>query len=107
MIRRDFKAPYYAVLFSYKRSEKLEGYSEMDEKTLKLVQTMPGYLGHEVAGNGAEHAIFISYWKDMAAIENWKRNTTHKEAKAKGKTQWYEWYHSQIAKVEHSSYIEL
>lgn len=107
MNRKEFKAPYYAVLFSYKRGEYLEGYMEMDEKTLELALAVPGYLGHEFAGDGTEHAIFISYWKDMEAIEKWKRDSTHKEAKAKGKTQWYQWYHSQICKVEHSAYREL
>ena len=107
MNRKDFKATYYAVLFSYKRGKDLEGYLDMDAKTLELAMSMPGYLGHESAGDGAEHAIFISYWKDMASIENWKINTTHQEAKAKGKTQWYQWYHSQISKVEHSSFNEL
>jgi heme-degrading monooxygenase HmoA len=107
MNRKNFKAPYYAVLFSYQRGKDLEGYMDMDEKTLELAKGMPGYLGHEFAGDGAVHAIFISYWKDMESIENWKRNSTHKKAKSKAKTQWYQWYHSQISKVEHSAYNEL
>ena len=94
-------------MFSYKRGENLEGYLEMDEITLELAKSMPGCLGHESAGDSKELLIFISYWKDMESIENWKRNSTHKEAKAKGKSQWYQWYHSQITKVEHSSYNEL
>ena len=107
MNRKALKPPYYAVMFSYKIGENLKGYKQMDEETLALAQTMPGYLGHEYTGDGAVHAIFISYWESMDAIENWKRNTLHKEAKAKGKTQWYQWYHSQIAKVEHSAFNEL
>lgn len=99
--------PYYAVIFSYRRSNKLEGYAEMDEKTLQLVQQQPGYLGYEVTGDGKEHAIFISYWKDLASIEAWRKNSTHQQAKQKGKTQWYDWYHSQICKVEHSSFNSL
>ncbi len=105
--RLELKAPYYAVLFSYKRSENLEGYPEMDKKTIDLVQDMPGYLGHEVTGDATEHAIFISYWKDMESIENWRKDKTHQQAKFKGKTQWYQWYHSQICKVEHSSFNSL
>ena len=60
MNRKELKAPYYVVLFSYKRGKDLEGYMEMDEKTLELAMGVPGYLGHEFAGDGTEHAIFIS-----------------------------------------------
>lgn len=104
---RDLQAPYYAVIFSYQRSQDLGGYREMDDKTIELAKTMPGYLGHEFAGDGAVHAIFISYWKDMDSINHWKKNTVHKAAKAKGKTQWYQWYHSQITKVEHNAFNTL
>ena len=107
MNRENLEAPYYAVIFSYQRSNNLEGYQEMDDATLDLVKTMPGFLGHEVTGNSSEHAIFISYWKDMASIEHWKKNDLHKRAKEKGKTQWYQWYHSQICKVERSSFSAL
>ncbi len=79
----------------------------MDNAALELAQTMPGYLGHEVTGDGNEHSIFISYWKDMPAIENWKKNGLHKRAKAKGKSQWYKWYHYQICKVEQAIFHNL
>ena len=102
--RTQLKTPYYAVIFSYKRSFNQEGYSEMDDKTLELAKTMKGFLGHEVTGDGSVHAIFISYWKDMEAIDQWRRNSIHQKAKSLGKNQWYEWYHSQICKVDHSSF---
>ena len=107
MDRKKFKAPYFANIFSYKRSKNLEGYSEMDDLTLKLAQETEGFLGYEVTGDGSEHAIFISYWESMEAIQRWRENTVHMKAKAKGKAQWYEWYHSQICKVEYSAFHEL
>lgn len=106
-LNRNFKTPCYAVIFSYQRSENLSGYQQMDEITLDLVKQMDGFLGYEVTGNGAEHAIFISYWQTLEAIENWKNNQTHLQAKHKGKTQWYNWYHSIICKVEKSHYHQL
>jgi len=107
MDRTKFKAPYYAVIFSYQRSKNLEGYQKMNETTLEIVKKLPGFLGYEVTGNGSEHAIFISYWQDMAAINNWKKNEIHLRAKQKGKADWYQWYHSQICKVEHSNFHAL
>lgn len=93
--------PYLAVIFASKKSNELDGYAEMDELTMKLAQEQPGFLGYESCNHNNE-GIFISYWKDKAAIENWRINTTHLTAKKMGKSQWYERYLSQICEVQQS-----
>jgi heme-degrading monooxygenase HmoA len=95
---------YYAVIFSSEKSGNLEGYAEMDEETMRLAQQQPGFLGFESVGNGAK-SIFISYWESMAAINDWRRNSTHLLAKAKA-DQWYKRYLSQVCKVEHTHLME-
>ena len=92
-----------AVIFTYDKSAELEGYQEMDEITLKLAIETEGYIGHEYKGDG-KGGIFISYWKDEAAIDRWRKNSIHQQAKAKGKSTWYDWYHSMICKIEHTSF---
>lgn len=91
---------YYAVIFISERSQNLEGYSEMDELTLKLVEEIPGYLGYESIKNGNK-GIFISYWESLESIESWKNNSVHLQAKSKA-NQWYHSFISQICKVEHT-----
>jgi heme-degrading monooxygenase HmoA len=76
----------------------------MDELTLKLAQEQPGFLGYESAGDH-KAGIFISYWENMDAINNWRQNSTHLMAKAKA-DQWYKRYLSQICKVEHCHLME-
>ena len=44
--RTSFPEEYYAVIFSYQSGSNLDGYSEMDEETIELAQTMPGFLGY-------------------------------------------------------------
>jgi len=104
--RNSLPSVYYAVIFSYEAGSDLSGYSEMDEETLDLAQTMPGFLGYESKSNH-EGTVFISYWKDKASIDNWSKNTRHQVAKKGGKSGWYDWYHSQICKVERSHYFEF
>lgn len=94
-------APYYAVIFISTRSKELEGYAEMDEKTIEKVKTLDGFLGYESIKNG-DDGIFISYWENMEVIEKWKHDSMHKEAKQYGFNQWYTRIISQICKVEHS-----
>ncbi|MDG2342096.1 MAG: antibiotic biosynthesis monooxygenase [Cytophagales bacterium] len=76
--------------FVYEKSSNLDGYEEMDKKTIEEVQKIDGYLGHEVFGDGKKN-IFLSYWKDEDSINIWKNNALHKVAKSKGK-KWYKNY---------------
>ena len=87
----------FAVIFSYQLSGNLSGYSDMDIKTLELVQDIDGYLGYEKYGNGKQNT-FISYWKNLHSINTWKDNLTHIKAKKEG-PRWYKNYRVQIVEI--------
>jgi len=93
------KPPYYASIFNYTLGEDLSGYAEMDELTLDLAIQTEGFLGYESHKSG-NRGSFISYWKNLDAIDTWRKNTTHQHAKSSGKQKWYSYYHSMIARVE-------
>tara|TARA_B100001250_G_C19293785_1_gene568714 strand:+ start:56 stop:367 length:312 start_codon:yes stop_codon:yes gene_type:complete len=76
--------------FVYEKSSNLDGYEDMDKKTLEEVKKIDGYLGHEVFGDGHRN-IFLSYWRDEDSINVWKNNALHKVAKSEGKN-WYKMY---------------
>ena len=90
--------PYYAVIFTNKKTDSIEGYNEMAETMESLAQKQPGYLGFESARN--ELGIAISYWETLDDIKNWKANLEHLEAQMSGKNNWYSWYKVRICKVE-------
>jgi heme-degrading monooxygenase HmoA len=90
--------PYYAVIFTNKQTDNIEGYNEMAEAMESLAQKQPGYLGFESARN--ELGIAISYWETLEDIKNWKANLDHLEAQVSGKNKWYSWYKVRICKVE-------
>lgn len=98
------KNNFYAVIFSSTKSNDLEGYAEMDEKMMELAQQQPGFLGYESSGN-TNSGIFISYWENKEAIENWRNNVSHQLAKSNA-TKWYKRYLSQICLVESSHLFE-
>ena len=89
--------PYIASIFNYFLSEQLEGYVEYDDLTLEIAKKMPGYLGYESFKHDGR-GTFISYWKDMEAVNQWAQHPIHIEAKKRGAT-WYQYYHSMIAEV--------
>ncbi|KPU51380.1 MULTISPECIES: antibiotic biosynthesis monooxygenase family protein [Bacillus] len=91
---------YYAVIFTSHLSNDTTDYSTASEKMEELAKQQPGFLGVESARDHSGLGITISYWESLAAIENWKQNALHKEAKKRGREQWYENFHLRICLVE-------
>lgn len=94
------KPPYYAVIFTSKRTDGDHGYDEMARAMLELAAQQPGYLGFESAGSPNGLGISVSYFADEASILAWKRNVSHAAAQRLGKKQWYTHYEVRVAKVE-------
>lgn len=92
------KPPYYAVIFTSKRTEGDLGYNEMSDRIEEIVKNQPGFLGMESARN--EIGITVSYWKDLESIRLWSGNSEHQLAKKNGIEKWYHAYRVRISKVE-------
>ncbi|MEM7485904.1 MAG: antibiotic biosynthesis monooxygenase [Bacteroidota bacterium] len=94
----ELQKPYYAVIFTSKRTEGNDGYAEMASKMEALARQQPGFLDFESARDGL--GITISYWKSLRAIADWKSNIAHQFAQQKGIKDWYSWYKVRICLVE-------
>ncbi|HAG05862.1 MAG TPA: hypothetical protein DCG68_03270 [Cryomorphaceae bacterium] len=68
------------------------------------MEAMEGYLGYELVRNG-EDAIFISYWKDKEAVDSWRTDALHREAKMQGRAHWYHAYRSVVCPIEETSHF--
>ncbi len=92
--------PYYAVIFTSRRTEGDRGYGAMAERMVALAASQPGFLGVESARGADGLGLTISYWRDEASIAAWKRDTEHHQAQRAGQQTWYADYQVRIAKVE-------
>ncbi len=92
--------PYYAVIFTAQRTEVDEGYCEMADAMGNLATQQPGYLGMESTRDAQGLGITVSYWRDEAALLNWKAVAQHALAQKLGKEKWYSHYTLRVAKVE-------
>jgi heme-degrading monooxygenase HmoA len=92
--------PYYAVIFTSRRTDGDRGYGAMAERMMALASTQPGFLGVESARGADGLGLTVSYWRDEASIAAWKRDTAHQQAQHAGKSTWYADYQVRIAKVE-------
>jgi len=89
---------YYAVIFTSKQTENIEGYAEMAISMEEIAKKQEGFIGIDSARDSI--GITVSYWQSLEAIRNWKHQSEHLIAQKKGKSQWYLWYNVRICKVE-------
>ena len=93
------EAPYYAVIFSSLQGADLKDYHQTAERMLELAAIQPGYLGVESVQEGVA-GITVSYWRDLDAISDWKRNAEHQLAQQRGREDWYLRYRVRVCRVE-------
>ena len=98
MIVANLNAPYYAVIFTTKASDNLDGYIETAQRMEELAQKQQGFLGIESAR--ATIGITVSYWQTLEDIILWKNNIEHTQARHLGREKWYKQYQLRICKVE-------
>lgn len=99
-IARHFEPPYYAVIFTSRRTSGDNGYGAAADRMMELAATMPGFLGVESVRDGDGVGITVSYWRDESAIRHWRDNAEHTDVRRGGRTAWYEAFEVRIAKVE-------
>lgn len=92
--------PYYAVIFTSRRSGAAEGYEPTAERMLALAAQMEGFLGVESVRGTDGTGITVSYWRDEQAISAWKNQAEHALAQHKGKKLWYDEYAVRVSRVE-------
>ena len=88
-IAKTPELPYYAVIFTSQKTDSDDGYNEMSQRMLELVEKQPGFWGYESARDGI--GITISYWENLESIKNWKENAEHVWAQNSGKEKWYKY----------------
>jgi heme-degrading monooxygenase HmoA len=94
--------PYYAVIFTSRRTPGDNDYAVTSERMAELAAKQPGYLGMDSVREGPELGITVSYWQDEQSIAAWRRQAEHTLARSQGRTRWYEAFEVQVAKVERS-----
>jgi heme-degrading monooxygenase HmoA len=105
-IAKTPEPPFYAVIFASQRTDGDKGYNQMAEKMVELASQQNGFLGIESARDN-DLGITVSYWESIQAIKEWKENSAHKVAQAKGKTIWYKNFSLRVCRVEKQSFFGM
>lgn len=92
--------PYFAAIFTSRRTEVEDGYGAMADRMVELAAQQPGFLGVDSARGADGLGITVSYWTSEADIRAWKANSEHRLAQNAGNAKWYEHFELRIARVE-------
>ncbi len=92
--------PYTVVIFSSKHSGKdTDGYQEMAQWMIDLVEQQPGYLGMFTARGEQGFGVTVSYWADREAAAAWRQVAEHQSAQDLGRRKWYSQFRVQVCEV--------
>ncbi len=80
-----------------------DGYSDMATAMDVLAAQQPGYIGIDAVRSDGGVGITVSRWSSIAAMVSWRRVVAHQEAQRTGRDRWYEWYRSDVARVDRTS----
>ena len=96
--------PYVAVIFTSLRKEAgAPGYEDAATAMARLAADMPGYIGHTAVRGADGLGVTVSYWRNHEAVAAWRRHPEHAAVIARGRSEWYEWYVSEVAIVERAA----
>jgi len=99
--------PYYAVIFSSRRTDDDHDYAATAEAMVRLASQQTGFLGLESVRDADGNGITVSYWESEAAIAAWRQNAEHTQARQRGRAQWYAAFSVRVARVDRAYGTEL
>ena len=95
--------PYYAVIFTSRRTAVDDGYGAMGDRMVELASQQPGFLGVESVRDANGIGITVSYWSSLDAIAAWRAHAEHRVAQSGGRRKWYAHFELRVARVERAS----
>jgi heme-degrading monooxygenase HmoA len=95
------QAKKYAVIFSSKRQDaNSELYYQHNDELVEHIKTISGYISHQsVRHPESLQGITIVYFDSLVAIDQWRRDSQHIEAKNLAKSHFYENYNLEITEI--------
>ena len=91
----------YAVIFRSKRQDaNHELYYQHDGKLEEKIKSLPGYINHFGIRHPETRAgVTVAYFDSLDAIDSWRKNAEHMDAKKLAKSDFYENYSVEITEV--------
>ncbi|MDG2425071.1 MAG: antibiotic biosynthesis monooxygenase [Flavobacteriales bacterium] len=92
----------YAVIFFTEREPDLPEYKAMNDALMLKLEGLDGYMGMDAFRGGPKgvDGVSVSYWRDEASIAAWSADLLHRQAKARGRGEWYDAYRVVVCQID-------
>ena len=99
--RVDSDSNYYAVIFASKRQDaNQDSYYQHNDELVEKIKSLDGYRSHKsIRHPETREGVTIAYFDSLEAIDNWRKDERHMEAKKLAKSDFYENYSLEITQV--------
>jgi len=88
----------FVVVFTAEISTLDDAYQETADRMRALAFERYGCLGFNAVTEGRQE-IAVSYWPNLSAIAEWRKNAEHLAAQKQGQSKWYRHYKVEVAEV--------
>lgn len=102
----DLPEQLWIVSFANDRTDGDNGYGAMGDAMETLARQRPGFVSVDSVRGDDGAGITVSRWTSVAALVSWRRVAAHGQAQAKGRSDWYRSYQSDVARVDRSATFE-
>jgi heme-degrading monooxygenase HmoA len=91
----------YAVIFKSKRQDANHDlYYQHNDALEEKIKSLPGYIKHSgIRHPETRQGVTIAYFNSLEAIDNWRKDSEHLDAKKLAKDNFYENYSVEITEV--------
>jgi heme-degrading monooxygenase HmoA len=91
----------YAVIFTSKRQDdNSDLYYQHNDALVEKIKTIPGYLRHHsIRHPETRQGVTIAYFDSLEAIDQWRKDEQHMQAKSMAQSHFYEDYTLEITEV--------
>ena len=91
----------YAVIFKSKRQDaNSDLYYQNNDLLQEKIKTLPGYIKHfGIRHPESREGVTVAYFESLEAINQWRKDAEHMDAKKLGKSHFYENYSLEITEV--------
>jgi heme-degrading monooxygenase HmoA len=91
----------YAVIFKSKRQDANHDlYYQHNDALEEKIKSLPGYMKHSgIRHPETRQGVTIAYFDSLEAIDNWRKDAEHIDAKKLAKSEFYENYSVEITEV--------
>lgn len=92
----------YAVIFEvWPDPDYYDDYLALGAALRADVEKIDGFISIERFGSLVEEGklVSLSFWRDEAAIDEWRNQMAHRKAQARGRAQYFKDYRLRVSKV--------